>query len=103
MMSGTVVSILLEAVQAGAAFSLRPDGVAVSKPLPAPLVAKLRANKPAVLSYLATRPRCSECGCPIVEDVRDWWNGEPVHHACGLQAWEREWKVYAPHREPAAA
>jgi hypothetical protein len=55
------------------------------------------------LGDLATRPRCSECGCPIVEDVRDWWNGEPVHHACGLQAWEREWTVYAPHREPAAA
>ncbi len=102
-MSEPVIEILLEAVQAGAEFSLRPDGVAVSRPLRAPLVAKLKANKPAVTAYLATRPRCSECGAHIIEPVRDWWNGEPVHHACGVQAWEREWKVYAPHREPAAA
>jgi hypothetical protein len=59
--------------------------------VPANLVAAIRTSKPALLAYLRSRPVCAECRRPIVEPVRSWWGGAPVHHACGVAAWERDW------------
>ncbi len=100
-----IAALLDEVASAGGEFALSGDRLSVRAPHPLPpeLMERFRSNKPAVVQALKSRPRCSECGCPIVEDVRDWWNGEPVHHACGLQAWEREWQAHAPHRVAAVA
>lgn len=100
-----VDALLDEAASAGVRFALSGDRVRMWAPRqpPAALLERLRAAKPAVVDALKARPLCCECGRLIIEPVRDWWGGEPVHHACGLRAWEREWQVYAPHREPAAA
>lgn len=58
--------------------------------VPANLIEPIRANKPALVAYLRSRPTCLECRQPIIEPVRSWWGGEPVHHACGVAAWERD-------------
>lgn len=104
-------ALVARASSAGVGLSIDGDRVRMraEAPPPAGLVAELRARKGEVLVYLRSRPVCAECRAPIIEPVRSWWGGEPVHHACGVRAWERDWggtrelwRTAAPEEPPAA-
>lgn len=100
-----IAALLDEVASAGGGFALSGDRVRVRAPhpLPAALMERLSAAKPAVVKALKARPVCCECKLAILEPAVAWWGGEPVHASCGLKAWEREWLAKAPNRETAAA
>ena len=71
--------------------------------VPADLIEPIRASKPALVAYLRSRPVCAECRQPIIEPVRSWYGGDPVHRDCGERAWRRDWQAKAPHAQEVAA
>ena len=91
------VAAIQEVVAQGGSLWIEGDAIEVSAraPLPADLITRMRAHKPEILTVLRRRPKCCECGRPIVEPATAWWGGKPAHVDCGERAWRKSRSAFA--------